>query len=136
MTSTCQVLTLVIFGELFSIDYYDEFVQPRYGQALFTYCFESMFEKQYGFKPEIKEYGKPHRNTFEYCKRALEEKAKAQGIEISKFYMIGDNPSGDIKGANDMGWSTILVKSGKFTPTEGQTNDEKHPADHVVEGFA
>jgi len=30
--------------------------------------------------------------------------------EISNCYMIGDNPRGDIRGANDMGWTSILVR--------------------------
>ena len=29
---------------------------------------------------------------------------------ISNCYMIGDNPRGDIKGANTMGWDSILVR--------------------------
>ena len=29
---------------------------------------------------------------------------------ISGFYMIGDNPEGDIQGANKMGWTSILTR--------------------------
>ena len=28
--------------------------------------------------------------------------------------MIGDNPEGDIEGANRMGWESILVRTGVF----------------------
>jgi len=38
-----------------------------------------------------------------------------KGKEISSFYMIGDNPRSDIKGANVReGWTSILVKTGVF----------------------
>ena len=28
--------------------------------------------------------------------------------------MVGDNPNSDIKGGNDYGWNTILLKSGVY----------------------
>ena len=28
--------------------------------------------------------------------------------------MIGDNPAGDIKGANEAGWTSILVETGVY----------------------
>lgn len=44
--------------------------------------------------------------------------------------MIGDNPEGDIEGANRKGWTSILVRTGLF---KGPGNDANHPASHVVE---
>ena len=46
--------------------------------------------------------------------------------------MIGDNPKSDIKGGNDAGWITILVKTGIF---QGKYNDKEHPAKYVVNNF-
>lgn len=46
--------------------------------------------------------------------------------------MIGDNPKSDIRGANQKGWTSILVRSGIFN---GQNNDEKDPASYVVDDF-
>jgi ribonucleotide monophosphatase NagD (HAD superfamily) len=40
----------------------------------------------------------------------IKKEAAAEGIEISKFYMIGDNPAGDVKGANEIGWESILLR--------------------------
>ena len=37
-------------------------------------------------------------------------KKMEKNVEITKFYMIGDNPNSDIKGGNQAGWTTILVK--------------------------
>jgi ribonucleotide monophosphatase NagD (HAD superfamily) len=44
--------------------------------------------------------------------------------------MIGDNPEGDIEGANRKGWNSILVRTGLFT--EGE-NHSDHPAKYVVQ---
>jgi ribonucleotide monophosphatase NagD (HAD superfamily) len=46
--------------------------------------------------------------------------------------MIGDNPKSDIKGGNDAGWITILVKTGIF---QGKYNDKENPAKYVVNDF-
>jgi len=45
--------------------------------------------------------------------------------------MIGDNPGSDIKGGNDMGWTTILVKTGVQ-----KSNCKEIPATYVVEDFS
>jgi ribonucleotide monophosphatase NagD (HAD superfamily) len=37
------------------------------------------------------------------------------GLKVGNCYMIGDNPSSDIKGGNDMNWTTILVKTGIYS---------------------
>lgn len=52
--------------------------------------------------------------------------------------MIGDNPETDIKGGNQSGCTTILVKTGVFKPdalTSRNGNDIQNPATHVVENF-
>ena len=38
---------------------------------------------------------------------------------IEEFYMIGDNPEGDIVGANNAGWNSVLVRSGIFSEENG-----------------
>lgn len=43
--------------------------------------------------------------------------------------MIGDNPPVDIKGANDAGFNSILVRTGVF---QGGENDIENPAKYVV----
>lgn len=59
-------------------------------------------------------YGKPELPTYEYAEEYLKERANKQGVEISRFYMIGDNPESDIEGARRKGWESILVKTGIF----------------------
>lgn len=43
--------------------------------------------------------------------------------------MIGDNPKSDIRGANNIGWISILVRTGIF---KGE-NDIVDPATYVVD---
>ena len=53
--------------------------------------------------------------------------------------MIGDTPESDIAGANERGWTTILVRTGVFDPKAATStkegNDRVNPADYVVEDF-
>lgn len=48
--------------------------------------------------------------------------------------MIGDNPKSDIRGANAIGWNSILVRSGVFDGIK-YANDEYDPAKYVVDNF-
>ena len=53
--------------------------------------------------------------------------AKEHGLSDNlEVYAIGDNPLSDIKGANDMGWFSILVRTGCFQSVED--NDRTNPA--------
>ena len=47
--------------------------------------------------------------------------------------MVGDNPTTDIRGANDAGshWRSVLLRTGIF---DGPDNDFENPADFVVPG--
>lgn len=48
--------------------------------------------------------------------------------------MIGDNPNSDIKGGNDMGWETILVKTGVWNKNENSTeNPAKYFLNDILE---
>lgn len=44
--------------------------------------------------------------------------------------MIGDNPASDIRGANEKGWESILVRSGVF---RGEDNDKIDKGKYVVD---
>ena len=75
----------------------------------------------------------------DYAERQLRKRAKAEGVQITNFYMIGDNPESDIAGGNAKGWSTVLVKTGVFDPKADSStsdgNDKKNPATYVAEDF-
>lgn len=73
---------------------------PRFGPQAFIITFTAIFKEQYKYAPSYTTYGKPFPVTFDFCERKLLNHAEAESIEISNFYMIGDNPSSDIEGAN------------------------------------
>ncbi len=50
---------------------------------------------------------------------------------LEKIFMIGDNPTSDIRGANAKGWESVLVETGLFHRTSTRSNDERDPAKHV-----
>lgn len=93
------------------------FPVPRYGTCMFTTALQSVFYAYHKYYIDITYFGKPQKATFDYCEKILRERAAAQGVEISHFYMVGDTPESDIKGANNKaadGWISVLVKSGLF----------------------
>lgn len=45
-------------------------------------------------------------------------------------YAVGDNPAADIQGANNYGWTSVLVRTGVFT---GKDNSSEFPANIVCE---
>jgi ribonucleotide monophosphatase NagD (HAD superfamily) len=92
-----------------------------------------LYEKLYNQKFSWISYGKPNLNAYKFCESQLQ--SQISDLEISNFYMIGDNPSADIQGAKNANWKSILVKTGVYTPKEGQENDLDHPADFVVNDF-
>ena len=68
----------------------------------------------------------------------MQAQAVKNDVTISNFYMIGDNASTDIAGANKKGWTSILVKTGIFDPNAATStlgNDRENPATYVVQDF-
>jgi HAD superfamily hydrolase (TIGR01456 family) len=115
-------------------EYVTEFNVPRFGAGVFSLVLRHVFKKLTGRKLELTNFGKPYRNTYDLAEQHLQEMAKEMGYKdgITKIYGIGDNPKADIKGANDASdlWSSVLVRTGVFV---GKGNDEKNPADKVVD---
>ena len=74
-------------------------------------------------------FGKPHAATYQFAEQVLESIAP-QGNTKRNVYAIGDNPAADIQGANNYGWTSVLVKTGVFT---GKGNSMDFPANLVCE---
>jgi HAD superfamily hydrolase (TIGR01456 family) len=110
--------------------YKDEFKLSRFGCGAYVKCFEALCKSVLGFHPKITFYGKPEVTTFKYTEQLVKE--RWNNFEISNYYMIGDNPETDIKGANNVNWISILVRTGVF---KGKENDEINPAKYVVDDF-
>ena len=98
----------------------------------FNETLKSIYRLIYKRELELNMYGKPQRATFEFAEKYLKELTK---LQISNFYMIGDNPKSDIRGGNAAGWITILVKTGVFQQSEENPNDPEDPAKYVVDDF-
>ena len=116
-----------IYNSNDDLEFSSHFPYPRLAQGVFLHCLELIHNKcPNALGPlEIIRYGKPHSITFKYCERQLGQSPK-------RFYMIGDNPAADIRGANNAGehWTSVLVKTGVFPSSE--INSVHDPADIVA----
>ena len=92
--------------------YMDKFPIPRYACGAFFVCLENLVKMRYGRRINYIEYGKPSTVLFDYARKQLIKNNAHRNI--NKFYMIGDNPDVDIRGANRSGFHSILVKTGIF----------------------
>lgn len=73
---------------------------PRFAHGAFLACLESLYYKI--TRKELTYHqvmGKPYLVTYEYAASKIQKQAKSEH-KIDKFYIIGDNPDVDIKGAN------------------------------------
>ena len=102
---------------------------PRIVFGAFNDTLKMLYKQVYQRDMELRFVCKPEKITFDYAKQLALKNTK---YEISKFYMIGDNPNADIKGANQAGWESILVRTGVF---QGAENDPTNPAKYVVDDF-
>ena len=62
-----------------------------------------MFKELYRYDIEYALYGKPEAIAYEYAERAIQEICQKSDIEVSTYYMIGDNPLSDIEGGIRIG---------------------------------
>ncbi|OAV87265.1 HAD-superfamily subfamily IIA hydrolase [Puccinia triticina 1-1 BBBD Race 1] len=94
----------------------NEFSRPRFGQGAFQTALRANYERLTGHPLEAWTGGKPTRATYDFANQLLKNILRDQfnGQDLGAVYMIGDNPASDIQGANNYGWSSVLVKTGVF----------------------
>ncbi|CAD6960916.1 unnamed protein product [Tilletia controversa] len=104
----------------------NDFPVVRYGQGAFRVACEAIYEATTGRKLEYTVFGKPERLIYEYAEAVLREQIDPADVdrewtaeERANVWMIGDNPAADIKGANDWGFSSALVRTGVYRDVEG-----------------
>ncbi|KAK2985583.1 hypothetical protein RJ640_025016, partial [Escallonia rubra] len=116
------------------------FPSERLGMGAFRVGLESIFNRIHPKALEYTTFGKPNPLVFRNAETALMElitsdhdlqlahTANGGNAIFRALYMIGDNPSVDIKGARQAGnpWFSILTRTGVF---KGNENHAKHPAD-------
>ncbi|KRX00058.1 HAD-like domain [Pseudocohnilembus persalinus] len=100
--------------------YKDAMPLPRLAFGSFNLALQTCAKKLHNMDLNITFYGKPQPVAFEYATEHIRNKNKE--VEISNFYMIGDNPQSDIKGANEAGIISILVKTGVYQGEEPPTD--------------
>ncbi|XP_050213940.1 uncharacterized protein YKR070W-like isoform X1 [Mercurialis annua] len=125
--------------------YQATFPPERLGMGAFRIALESVFNRVHTKNLEYTSFGKPNPFVFKNAETVLKqlvpslqcgnEAVDLVNGEIHNFntlYMIGDNPSVDIRGARQAGqpWFSILTRTGVFKGTENHT---EFPADLVVD---
>eukprot|EP00638_Chattonella_subsalsa_P009869 CAMPEP_0117743924 /NCGR_PEP_ID=MMETSP0947-20121206/6435_1 /TAXON_ID=44440 /ORGANISM="Chattonella subsalsa, Strain CCMP2191" /LENGTH=319 /DNA_ID=CAMNT_0005560739 /DNA_START=232 /DNA_END=1192 /DNA_ORIENTATION=+ len=106
----------------------------RFAQGAFVSALSHLYQKLYNEELKLKQYGKPLPVQFRYGEKVLEDQCRSMNLspQLSKIFMIGDNPAADVRGANNAGdrWSSVLVRTGLF---EGHHPPTADPPDHIFD---
>ena len=115
MLSSSQI---PLFASNADILYNNEHHSPRYTQGAFVAAFQYLYEKVSQQPLEVQFAGKPFAITYSMAQAMLEERSQELDVEVPKrFVGIGDSPMSDIRGANNFGWSSVLVHTGVWSPS-------------------
>ncbi|KAF7152035.1 hypothetical protein RHSIM_Rhsim01G0222900 [Rhododendron simsii] len=127
------------------LEYQAVFPSERLGMGAFRIALESIFNRIHPSALEYTSFGKPNTSVFRNAETVLRELVHSSSDTIQSandkiggnqvfrtLYMVGDNPSVDIKGARQAGhpWFSILTRTGVF---KGKENHDEYPADLVVD---
>lgn len=107
------------------LSYKDEFVLNRIGAGCFLKCLNKIYYEFYNQNIKYTCYGKPFNPMFKYAKDKILKKDNS----CETFYVIGDNPDVDIKGANNAGMDSILVQTGVWNKNK---NCKENPGKYFV----
>lgn len=117
---------------------------PRFGQGAFRLSVRELYKQlNDGNQLDDTILGKPWPVSFAFAEFVLgNEWKRINGVVnndknnlpelgvrptekmFKKVYMVGDNPESDIKGGNDYGWETILVKTGVYKDGDFRRNNK------------
>jgi HAD superfamily hydrolase (TIGR01456 family) len=138
------------------VTYAAHYSVPRFTSGAFILCLNTLYRHFTGkdLTPYLTFYGKPLRDTYRHIANLLVQRWNIQQKSFlshssssttssstssftssflpppfTQIYAIGDNPLSDIRGANSVGWFSILVRTGIFQQGE---NDPTDPAQLVV----
>lgn len=88
----------------------------RFGQGALIATVDALYHQLTGHSLDRTVIGKPTKLTYDYASRLL---ADFIGSKVpDEIFMIGDNQYSDIRGANDYGWESILLKTGVYRETD------------------
>ncbi|GLT43270.1 hypothetical protein SLA2020_172320 [Shorea laevis] len=127
------------------LEYQAAFPTERLGMGAFRIALESVFNRIHTNSLQYTSFGKPNPFVFKNAENVLKQlvsslhpnhnvvdSANSGSHHFQRLYMIGDNPSVDIRGARQAGhpWFSILTRTGVF---KGTDNHPEFPADLVVD---
>lgn len=113
----------------------NDYPLPRFGQGGVRLMIESLYAGcNKGAKLDSTIMGKPFKVLYDFAHHVLIDwkrkidigetdsshqilpglNVTPQNLPFAKIYMVGDNPASDIKGANDNGWESLLLRTGVF----------------------
>ena len=127
--------------------YANDYNLPRFGQGEFRIITEKLYKVTNNLKKHQKLesfiLGKPFKIQYDFAHHVLidwnnklikdehllgnvEQFLPQLGTEpnetpFKKIYMVGDNPESDIKGANDNGWESVLLRTGVYKDDDYNT---------------
>ncbi|XP_044509144.1 uncharacterized protein YKR070W-like isoform X1 [Mangifera indica] len=115
------------------LEYQAAFPSQRLGMGAFRIALENVFNRIHHSPLEYVTFGKPNPFVFENAEAILGQFLPSNvaydgSYPFKTLYMIGDNPSVDIKGARQAGrpWFSILTRTGVFKES---CNNAEFPAD-------
>ena len=107
---------------------------PRLAQGAFRIAFAQLYREYTGHELRYAMMGKPTEVTYQHAGEMMRRRAKEMGFSgVHQYVMIGDNPYADIRGGNQAGWTTVMVKTGTIAPSTLATDQPTHVADNVLE---
>lgn len=117
-----------LYNSAADLEYVTELEAPRLGAGAFRIALENLHLQTTGVPLKQTQYGKPQVGSYRFVEQTLHD--LGTGV-VDRFYMVGDNPQTDIRGAKLAGpaWTSILTRTGVF---RGLENDSCDPADVVV----
>lgn len=107
-----------------------EYQLPRFGQGALVDMVETLYKNLTGFELEKTVIGKPTKLTYDYAKKLLQSWTSEP---ITEVFMIGDNQFSDIRGANDNGWSSVLVRTGVYQDSDDLITEPTYIVDNVLD---
>lgn len=81
---------------------------------------DSLYKQLTGSELKSTSFGKPHAATYQFAENVLNRLSPTNTKR--HVYAVGDNPAADIQGANNYGWTSMLVRTGVFNGGENATD--------------
>lgn len=103
---------------------------PRLGQGAVITMVEALFKNLTGHDLPNTVIGKPTKITYDYATRVLQ---RWSDKHIDEIYMVGDNQHSDIRGANDYGWKSVLVRTGVYQDGDPMITNPTFVCDDVLD---